>query len=143
MTGAGTKVVTGTLLLVVTVAASQHRQAVSAMKAKAARYTAQGNRGLDVRSEALARQAIEEMWRQDRPDVRRRRSQHDSIVRILGFWPPRMMLDDNCRSRLDSTLATTAGESEVPHGVRSPNESLNQVVKSTTPDFSTSRPSLS
>ena len=35
------------------------------------------------------------------------------------------------------------GESDVPHGVRSPNESLNQVVKSTTPDFSTSRPAWS
>ena len=64
MTGARTKVVAGTLLVVVTAAASQHRQAVSAMKAKAARYTAQGNRGLDVRSEALARQAIEEIRRQ-------------------------------------------------------------------------------
>ena len=62
--GARIKVLTGTLLVVVTVAASQHTQAVSAMKAKAARYTVQGNRGLDVRSEALARQAIEEMRRQ-------------------------------------------------------------------------------
>ena len=62
--GARIKVLTGTLLVVVTVAPSQHIQAVSAIKAKAARYTAKGNRGLDVRSEALARQAIEEMTRQ-------------------------------------------------------------------------------
>ena len=65
------------------------------------------------------------------------------MVRIFGLAPSPMMTADSCRSRADSTLATTAGESEVPHGVRSPNESLNQVVKSITPDFSTSRPSWS
>ena len=39
--------------------------------------------------------------------------------------------------------ATIAGESASPHGVRSPKESLNQVVKSMTPDFWTRFPAWS
>jgi hypothetical protein len=53
-----------------------------------------------------------------------------------------MMVVESCRSRADSTLATTAGRSDAPaSGHRT--SSFAQVVKSTTADFSTSRPSSS
>ncbi len=55
----------------------------------------------------------------------------------------RMIAPDSDRSSSDSTAATTAGESCVPHGVRSPYAWLNHFAKSIAPDFSTRRPSWS
>ena len=62
------------------------------------------------------------------------------MVRIVGFVPSFMIALDSDRSSADSTAATTAGESWLPHGVRSPYEWLNHCPKSMTPDFSTRRP---
>ena len=73
----------------------------------------------------------------------RTRFSPSAIVRIFGFVPPPMIALDSDRSSAVSTAATTAGESCLPHGVRSPYESWNHFPKSITPDFSTSCPSSS
>jgi hypothetical protein len=51
-----------------------------------------------------------------------------------------MITVESCRSSAEPTAVTTAGESYSPHGVRSPNESLNHFLKSITADFWTSTP---
>src|SRR5258708_695546 len=64
-------------------------------------------------------------------------------VLMLGVAPPRMMRSDSSRSSAVSTSVTSAGESSSPHGLWPPKASLDQVLKSMTPVFCASLPSLS